>query len=102
MSACLHSWPPAHTESFLARRGAELPTVGLTDGVVLGGGGPGDVDGGVFERWWVAAFVVGDLGDGWFCGHGVLMPGGGGHSQVVRGAGVGPTAVFFALVTPFT
>ena len=75
---------------------------------MLGGGGPGDVDCGVgpgdvddevADRW--VGGVVAQLGNrrpGW---HRVLVPGGGGDGEVIGGAGVGPAAVFFALVAAF-
>src|SRR5699024_9295772 len=62
----------------------------------LGGGGPGDVDG-TDLRGWVAA-VRPELGDRGKRGHRILMPGRGGDRQLVRGAAVGPTTIFFPLV----
>ena len=62
----------------------------------------GAVSGGVEdEPGWVAGGVadVADRGSG---GHRVLMTGWCGDRQLVWGAGIGPAAVFFALVTAFT
>ncbi len=68
-------------------------------GVVgLGGAALVDVED---DPWWVCS-IVPDLADRWPGGHRVLMPCGCRHRQLVWGATVGPSAVFFALVAAFT
>src|SRR5690625_623721 len=65
------------------------------------GGGPGDVNGAGVSVWWVAVpvFDIRQRGPG---AHGVPVAGGSNDRQLIDGAGVGPSPVFFALVAAFT
>ena len=65
------------------------------------GGGPGDVNGAGVSVWWVAVpvFDIRQRGPG---AHRIAVAGRSDHGQLVDGAGVGPSPIFFALVAAFT
>ena len=65
------------------------------------GGGPGDINGAGVSVWWISVPVL-DLGQGWAGVHGVAVAGRSDHRELINGAGVGPSPIFFALVAAFT
>src|SRR5690625_4031658 len=71
------------------------------EGPCDGSGGPADVDGVDICVGWVAVPVF-DIRQGWAGVHGVPVAGGSDDRELIDGAGVAPTSIFFALVAEFT
>lgn len=62
--------------------------------------GPSNIDPQVV--WWRVAVPISDLGQWWSGAHRIRMPGWGSDDEFIRGTGVAPATVLFALVTAFT